>query len=261
MNALVFDIETAPDVEAGRLIHGLDGEVSDEDVVRAMRHLQHQKSGTEFLPLHLHRVVAIAAVYENNDEQTVKVASYGTPESSESDLVSAFFKSIEIKEPRLVSWNGLGFDLPVLNYRALLHGVAAPKYWDSGEKNQRFRFANYQNRYHAHKNLDLMDKLARSQRGAGLNDICRMLRLPGKSGMSGDKVCDAWLAGKIDDIRAYCETDALNTYLVYLQFERISGNLDEYEHEEQCDKLRECLGESEMPHLQQFLQDWQAGAA
>ena len=61
-----------------------------------------------------------------------------------------------------MSWNGGGFDLPVLNYRALIHGVTAARYWDWGDDDREFKFNSYLGRYHT-RHLDLMDVLAMYQ--------------------------------------------------------------------------------------------------
>src|SRR5690606_25650178 len=136
MNVLVFDIETIPDLDAGRRLYGLDG-LSDEDVAKAMFHMRRQETGgSDFLKLHLHRVVAISAVLRSRD--TLKVWSLGEPQSEEKELVQRFFDGIDKFSPTLVSWNGGGFDLPVLHYRALLHGIAAPRYWDTGDDDRDF---------------------------------------------------------------------------------------------------------------------------
>jgi hypothetical protein len=79
-----------------------------------------------------------------------------------------------------VSWNGGGFDLPVLHYRGLIHGVTAPRYWDMGEGDYRdsrdFKWNNYISRYHM-RHLDLMDLLAMYQpRGsAPLDQLARLM--------------------------------------------------------------------------------------
>ena len=256
MKVLVFDIETIPDTASARLLHDVEG-LSEEEVVRVMQQLQYQKSNTEFMPLHLHRVVAISAVFEDTQAHTVSAASYGTTESSEAELVAAFFKTIEKYEPQLVTWNGLGFDLPVLNYRALFHNVQAPTYWERGDKKREYRYNNYQNRYHPQKNLDLMLYLSRFQRGASLDDIAKILKLPGKNEMHGDEVLTAWQENRVDEIRHYCESDTLNTYLIYLRFEFMCGNINMGEYEQRCENLENFLSASDKAHLQKFLQDWQ----
>jgi len=254
MNVFVFDIETIPDVEGGRRLYGLDG-LSDEDVAKAMCHLRQQESGTDFLKLHLHRVVAISAVFRSRDN--VRVWSLGDPDSDEKELVQRFFDGIDRFTPTLVSWNGSGFDLPVLHYRALLHGIQAPRYWESGNEDREFKWNNYLSRYHA-RHTDLMDVLAGYQprANAPLDEIATLLGFPGKMGMSGAKVWDAWLAGDIQGIRNYCETDVLNTYLVWLRYEQMRGRLTPEACQAECERLRAYLEGEDKPHFHEFLSAW-----
>ncbi|HEB99010.1 MAG TPA: 3'-5' exonuclease [Thiotrichales bacterium] len=254
MNVFVFDIETIPDVEGGRRLYGLDG-LSDEDVAKAMFHLRQQESGTDFLKLHLHRVVAISAVFRSRDN--VRVWSLGDPDSDEKELVQRFFDGIDRFTPTLVSWNGSGFDLPVLHYRALLHGIQAPRYWESGDEDREFKWNNYLSRYHA-RHTDLMDVLAGYQprANAPLDEIATLLGFPGKMGMSGAKVWDAWLAGDIQGIRNYCETDVLNTYLVWLRYEQMRGRLTPEACQAECERLRAYLEGEDKPHFREFLSAW-----
>ena len=122
MNVLVFDIETVPDLEGGSRIYDLHG-LSDKDTASALFNLRRQENGSEFLRLHLHRVVAISVVLRS--AQGVKVWSLGDEDSTEKELIERFYDGIDRFTPQIVSWNGGGFDLPVLNYRALKHGVVA----------------------------------------------------------------------------------------------------------------------------------------
>ena len=254
--SLVFDIETVPDVELGRRLHNLDS-LNDDDVARAMRTLRVQKTGsTDFLAHPHHRIVAISAVLRSPEK--LLVWSLGSEESTERELLERFFDGIEKFRPVLISWNGSGFDLPVIHYRALRHGVAAPIYWESGESDRDFKFNNYLNRYHA-RHLDLMDLLAGYQPRAfsSLEEVAIMLGLPGKMGMSGARVWECFQAGRIADIRAYCETDVLNTFLVYLQFEKIRGVLDEAAFSKEIERLCELLRTANAAHLKEFLNQWQ----
>jgi predicted PolB exonuclease-like 3'-5' exonuclease len=187
----------------------------------------------------------------------LRIWSLGTPESDERDLVRRFFDGIDRYTPELVSWNGGGFDLPVLNYRALLHKVASHRYWDLGDEDRDFRFNNYLNRFHW-RHIDLMDVLSGFQnRGrATLDGISAMLGLPGKMGMDGSQVWDAFLAGRLVDIRNYCETDALNTYLVFLRFQHVRGILDDAGLAAESERVRTLLRESNDAHLRAFLDGW-----
>ncbi|ASQ45698.1 3'-5' exonuclease [Legionella clemsonensis] len=254
MSILVFDIETIPDVEAGKKLYDLQN-LSDEDTVSALCTLRRIKAGNDFLPHYLQKIVAISLVLSQGSQ--LKVWSLGDEKlADEKDLIQRFFSGIEKYTPTLVSWNGCGFDLPVLHYRSLLHGISAPTYWENGENHQHFRWNNYLNRFH-YRHLDLMDILAAYQNKAfaPLDEIASMLGFPGKMGMSGAKVWEEYSQGNLKKIRDYCETDVLNTYCVYLRFELMRGALNQEEYIKQIENLRSyLLSQSEKNHLQEFLQ-------
>ncbi len=252
MSILVFDIETIPDIDSGRKLHHLTN-LSDEDTASALFALRRAKVGNDFLPHYLQKIVAISLVLQQGT--TVKVWSLGDEQSNEKDLIQRFFAGIDKYKPTLVSWNGCGFDLPVLHYRALFHGIHAPTYWETGENQQNFRYNNYLNRFH-YRHLDLMDVLAAYQQKAfaPLDDIAMLLGFPGKMGMSGAKVWEQFCAGNLKNIRDYCETDVLNTYCVFLRFELLRGILTQSDYENSLQQLRHYLqSESQKPHLQEFL--------
>lgn len=256
MNVFVFDFETIPDIATGRQLYDLQG-LSEADTAKAMAALQQEKTGTDFHPLYLQKITAISVVLRYRDK--LNVWSLGTRDSCEKELIERFFSGIEKYTPTLVSWNGSGFDLPVLHYRSLLHGVPAPSYWETGDHEQSFRWNNYLNRYH-YRHTDLMDVLAayHFQANAPLDAIATMLGFPGKMGMSGAHVWDNYLQGEIDAIRNYCETDVLNTYLVYLRFELIRGHLTTENYQRECDLVREVLAQKNEPHLSAFLEAWRS---
>jgi predicted PolB exonuclease-like 3'-5' exonuclease len=255
MNTFVFDIETVPDVASARRLYQLE-DLDDKNVARVMFHKRAEETGgSEFLRHYLHRIVAISVVLCTPDK--LSVWSLGDPDAPEAELLKRFFDGIERFTPTLVSWNGSGFDLPVIHYRSLLHGVAAPRYWDTGNDNRDFKWNNYISRYHE-RHTDLMDVLAGYQprANAPLDDIATMLGLPGKTGMSGSMVWDHYLAGDIVGIRNYCETDVLNTYLVYLRFELVRGHISHVRYAQLCTQVRTALEQEDRPHLHEFLQNW-----
>jgi predicted PolB exonuclease-like 3'-5' exonuclease len=254
MNCLIFDIETIPDTELGAQLLDLDG-IAEADIAKAMFFQRAQETGSEFLPLYQQRVVAISVALRSGDD--FSVWTLGDEDSDEAEQVRRFYDGIERYQPVLVSWNGSGFDLPVLHYRALKHGIQAPAYWETGDNNRDYRFNNYLSRYHW-RHVDVMDVLAGFQprAKAKLDAIATMLGFPGKMGMSGDKVWDTWLAGGIRQIRDYCETDVLNTYLVYLHFQHMRGKLDDASLQAELELVRATLAESEAEHMQEFLTAW-----
>jgi hypothetical protein len=255
MNTLVFDIETVPDVALGRRLYGLQG-LADAQVAKAMFALRRQGTGADFLALEQHRVVAISCALRSREG--FAVWSLGEADTPEGELVQRFFDGVEKFSPDLVSWNGSAFDLPVLTYRALLAGAQAPRFWETGEEDPAFRYNNYQSRYHW-RHTDLMDVLSgfQSRGRVSLKNMASLLGLPGKLGFEGGQVWVAWLWGEVVAIRHYCETDVLNTWLIYLRFAQLRGQLSRAQHADELERVRTLLRASQEPHFAEFLRAWQ----
>jgi predicted PolB exonuclease-like 3'-5' exonuclease len=254
MNTLVFDIETVPDVELGRRLYDL-ADLSDADVAKAMAAKQKQARQTDFLPPPQQRVVAISVLLRSRDG--FKIFSLGDEQSPERELVQRFFDGLDRYAPTLVSWNGSGFDLPVLAYRALRHGVNAHRYWEVGETDRDFRYNNYLSRYHW-RHIDLMDVLSGygASGRASLETVAQLIGLPGKLGVGGANVWTAYQRGELAAIRDYCETDVLNTYLIYLRFQLTRGELDPVSYQKEIEIVEAKLAESGRPHLKEYLELW-----
>lgn len=252
---LVFDIETIPDVAGMRLLHQHPEATSDAEVAQAAFDARQAHNGSAFLPHHLHRVAAISCVFR--DDHGFRVRSLGSLEDDEARLVADFFRVIQRYTPQLVSWNGSGFDLPVLHYRALVHGVQAPRYWDQGEEDREFRWNHYLGRYHT-RHLDMMDFLAlyNSRAYAPLDEIARLCGFPGKQGVDGAQVWPLYQQGRLQEIRDYCETDVVNTYLVYCRFQFLRGQMSLDAYETEMALVRSSLGALEGQHWRAFLDAW-----
>lgn len=258
---LAFDIETIPDTHGIRLLYDLPDNITNEEVVLFAQQKRRAQTGSDFMQHHLHQVVAISCCLRWNQDK-IHVATIGNENDDEASMIAKFFELIEQYTPQLVSWNGGGFDLPVLHYRALIHGITAARYWDMGEGEFRdsnaFKWNNYISRYH-NRHCDLMDLLALYQPRANvpLDDMAKLCGFPGKLGMDGSQVWQAYHAGKIKDIRDYCETDAANTYLMYLRFSLMNGKLNHTEYENEVCRLKDYLQQqTQAQHWQEFLQAW-----
>ena len=226
----VFDIETIPDVEVMECLTGS----KTKDISQLRKELEDyhiEVSGNPFPRQPFHKVAAIS--FLEADIETCKdgtenyiltdLRTGGTEQSSEEEIIKGFFNHLSKNPPRFVSYNGRTFDLPVLKYRAMKYGVSAPWFYKSGDK-----WNNYTQRYSLDWHCDLLE--AFSDFGASarckMNEICSIMGIPGKIGTDGSQVTDLYDAGKIKEIRDYCETDVINTYLLYLNFQLHSGNLN-----------------------------------
>ena len=258
---LVFDIETIPDVAGLRRLHGHAATLSDAEIADLAFAARREKTGSDFMPHYLQRIAAISCVMRRNQRDgtpVFHVGSLGRPEDDEATLIQKFFELIEKYTPQLVSWNGGGFDLPVLHYRAMVHGVTAPRYWEMGDggdvDSRDFKWNNYISRYHL-RHLDLMDLLAMYQprASAPLDELARLCGFPGKLGMDGSKVWEAYQQGELPAIRAYCETDVVNTYLVYCRFQLMRGGFTQAEFLKEVAFVQETLAAEAGEHWGEYL--------
>ena len=256
---LVFDIETVPDVAGLRRAHGVSAAVDDEGLLDWMAQQRRAQTGSDFLQLQYQQVVAISCALREGS--SFRVWSLGELTDQEPELLRRFFDGLERYTPQLVSWNGGGFDLPVLHYRALIHGISAARYWDWGDEDREFRYNNYLNRYHT-RHLDLMDVLSAFQprATAGLDVMARLCGFPGKLGMDGSAVFAAVRAGELESVRRYCETDVMNTYLLYLRFQLLRGVHSAGEYAKEVSLAREKITASGAVHWSEFLKAWDANA-
>ncbi len=255
---LVFDIESIPDVAGLRALRGESADKSDAEVYAAYIAERQAKGQSDFMPLHLQRILVISCVFRN--AEGLRIHSFVDKDgASEGKVIQTFFNSIEKHVPQLVSWNGGGFDLPVLHYRGLKHGVTASQYWEVGETDRDWKFSNYIGRYHM-RHLDLMDLLAMYQpkNNAPLDAMAKLCGFPGKLGMDGSAVYPAYLAGNTDEIRRYCETDVMNTYLLYCRFQKMRGGLLEAEYEQEIALVKQTLGNlaPDEAHWDEYLKAW-----
>jgi len=126
-----------------------------------------------------------------------------------------------------------------------------------GDDDREFRYNNYLSRYHT-RHTDLMDVLAKHNgRGnAPLDDLAKLCGFPGKLGMDGSQVWTAWTDGRAHEVRAYCETDVVNTWLVYCRFRLLRGELDAAAYDAEVALVRETLEQSAEPHWKQYLEAW-----
>ena len=129
---------------------------------------------------------------------------------------------------RLVSFHGKGFDLPVLELRSLKHGVAARTWFGSPLRA-------------GTDHHDLRELLAGQAAAAPLDLYAKLVGLPGKEEVDGEDVQALYAAGDLDRIAAYCTTDVVQTYLLFLRFQLLQGGLTPDGYEESVAHARESL--------------------
>ena len=255
---LVFDIETVPDVEGIRQIFDLPAELDDADVCEWFAQKRRGASGSDFAPQYLQQVVAIACALRTDND--LNVWSIGEVDDPEPELIRRFFDGIEKLTPQLVSWNGGGFDLPVLQHRALIHGVAGERYWDWGDQDHDFKYNSYLGRYHT-RHLDLMDVLAmyqprakrRARRDRAAVRLPRQARHGRQRGRRRSRARRA--AGRAQLLR----DGRAQHVLLYQRFRLMRGELSAGEYAKEIALVREKIAATDAPHWKAFVAAWDAG--
>ncbi len=262
-DVIVFDIETVVDADAARRILR-QPDLSDAEARDGLSayFLEKTDGRNDFPRQPFHQVVAIAYAHlirepgENGSELVMRrLACGGEAGSSERELLEGFFGLIESRAPQLVSFNGRGFDLPVLKYRAMAHGLSCPRWFNEGDK-----WTNYDARYSPEYHLDLLEVFSDFGASArcSMDEVAAAFRVPGKLETSGDNVRELFEAGEIGAIRDYCETDVLTTLLLFLRQQLFSGALSVSSHARALLGVRNYV-ESEAEtrtHLREYLEAW-----
>ena len=259
----VYDIETVPDADATRRLLNAP-ELDDFEARDALSEyfLSKTDGKNDFPRQPFHQVVAISYVHlmreagEDGSEVIVKrIATGGKADSSEAEMLAGFFNIIESRAPQLVSFNGRGFDMPVLKYRAMVHGLSCPRWFSEGDK-----WNNYESRYSTNYHLDLLEVLSDFGASArcSMHEVASAFGIPGKLDTAGDDVRGMFEGGEIDAIRNYCETDVCTTLLLFLRWQLFTGALSQGAYARSVLGLRHYLeSESgERPHFGEFLAAW-----
>lgn len=263
-NLFVFDIETIPDTKSGKNLLDLKNP-SDQEIRQGLidYHLELSNQKNSFLRQPFHKIVAISfleaeIIRDFNGQEFYKIIdirSGGDLDSSEAALIKGFFNHLKKNSSRLVSFNGKNFDMPVLKYGAMKNNVEATWLYKSGDK-----WNNYNQRYSLDWHCDLAD--AFSDFGASakvkMNELCAAFNLPGKIGVDGSMVTQLYDDNKLQEIRDYCETDVLNTFLLYLIYQHHTGTINYESFVKSKDNLKALLEQksSTKPHFKEFLQEW-----
>lgn len=266
----VFDIETIPDFHLLSETFGFEG--SPLEIANAAFEAQLEKTKSTFLPHCFHRVISIASVVCDDFGHFIKVGHFGSAflenlcaqdgadtdflhkaflDTLENTLLSEFWSFFNKSNPKLVSFNGRGFDIPTMLLRAMRYDISAWSYYEQDNAMaNKSKWENYRQRYSEGFHTDLLDSLGHFGivRALKLDNICHMLDLVGKYDMSGEQVFETYLNAASNEhfqalevINHYCESDVLNTYWLYLKYELLKGNLLESDYygllDEFCAKL------------------------
>ena len=258
---LVFDIETVADTDGARRIYPELADLNDADALSALTALRRQETGHDFMRLPLQRIVCISALYIKDGK--FSLFSLTADKFSEKDILAKFFRAFgELKKlPQIISWNGSGFDIPVLIYRAMQYDLSAPWLFEEGERIKNMRFDNYVNRFHT-RHLDLMDRFSQygASRREAMDVVASLYGLPRKTDINGSMVGELVNTNDWHTLSVYCESDVMNTWLIYLRWLRLTGQLSSQDfdtwQQQSYDYLVKYTETDGNPRHQSFIADW-----
>ncbi len=262
-DSIVFDIETVPDALASRRLLNRPG-LTDMEARDALHDYFLEKTAgkNDFPRQPFHQIVAISYAHlicepgEEGQELVIRrIASGGEAGSSERELLEGFLGLIEKRAPRLISFNGRSFDVPVIKYRAMTHGLSCPRWFSEGD-----RWDGYDARYSHEYHLDLLEVF--SSYGASsrcsMDEVATCCNIPGKLETAGNAVRGLFEADNIEAIRNYCETDVCTTLLLFLRWQLFNGALSGGAYTRIVLGLSHYLEHegAARPHLATFLEAW-----
>ncbi len=236
----VFDCETIPDTTLVKSQFSLDGD--DKDITQKAFELQEAKTGSSFLPIAFHQVVSISAVMADDYGVFQKVSTIQGKD--EREMIENFLNFIDKHNPKLISFNGRNFDMPMLMVRAMKYNLSCQAYFEKDNKMlNKSKWDNYRYRFTDKFHVDLMDHISEfgAVRGLKLDTLCTMMGIPGKFDVSGDQVHSLYYNGEIEKIKEYCESDVLNTYWLYLKYELLKGNILYEDYLQNLDTMSEKI--------------------
>jgi predicted PolB exonuclease-like 3'-5' exonuclease len=243
---VVFDIETIPDADEIRRYRVNDTRydgLNDEDLIQLAFKDQREKTSSDFLSIIYHKIVSLSVLHVT--PSTMELITFGD-NVPEEEIVKSFFYYLNAYAPKLVSYNGRRFDIPLLLTKALKHNIDCTGYYErTNPSHKKTRSTNYRTKFEEDFNIDVYESITQfnSLSGFTLDAVSKYLGLTGKPGIDGSEVYSNYLNGNKQKIQEYCESDVLSTYYTFLKFSFVSGKISIAEFESEVKRLSDYIDE------------------
>ena len=255
---LVFDIETVADAPlVAKLRYAADG-LTPAEALRRYRNELMEKYENDFIPYTFQIPISVVAGKVTDDFRLTDVVVLDEPQFRPHVITENFWRGWQLyHRPTLVSFNGRGFDLPLLELAAFRYGLSLPDWFQTGGKPS----DQYRNRYNTAAHIDLCEMLTNfgsTRFNGGLNLAANLLGKPGKMDVQGDMVQDLYDAGKLAEINDYCRCDVLDTYFVFLRTRVLIGQLTRDAEQQIVEETKAWLQEKagQVPAFERYLSRW-----
>ncbi|HDP79270.1 MAG TPA: 3'-5' exonuclease [Spirochaetes bacterium] len=253
---LVFDVESVPDTRLIKMVKYPGMDITEQEAVKRFQEeiLTNSGGASYFIPVTFQYPIAVCVAKVRADFSLDDVVLLDEPEFRTREMVRLFWHGIEnlYGDASLVTFNGRGFDIPLLELMAFRYGFTIKRHMRD-KFGSRYRFGT--------KHIDLHDWLSNFnaiKMQGGLNLLAKVLGKPGKMETTGDEVYDMFLEGKIREINDYCSYDVLDTYFVFLRSRVMLGELAIQKEQELVQAARRFINENQgrFPAFKTYNDNW-----
>ncbi len=255
---LLFDIEAIADADlVSRIRYPGQGMGAPEALAQYRAELLAQ-NGKDILPVTFMLPVSVAIAKVTRDYRLLDLVTLDAPHYRPHVITRLFWQGWNhYGRPTLVTFNGRGYDVPVMELAAFRYGYSVPAWFNVEART----YEQSRNRYNSDSHLDLCDLI--SNFGAcrltgGLNLLANLIGKPGKTGVDGSQVQDMFDRGEADAVNDYCRCDVLDTYFVFLRTRVLLGKMTLEREQELVQETRTWLEEqaATVPAYSEYLSHW-----
>lgn len=254
---LVFDVETVADAPLVAKLRYPGQALEPAEAVRRYRAELMEKYENDFIPYTFQLPVSVTVGKVSGDFRLIDVVVLDEPQFRAHVMAEHFWRGWEkYNRPTLVSFNGRGFDVPLLELTAFRYGISIPGWFQPGKGSDQPR-----SRYNITSHIDLCELLTNfgcTRFVGGLNLAANLLGKPGKMDVQGDMVQDMYNAGRLAEINDYCRCDVLDTYFVFLRTRVLLGQLTLESEQKILGETKTWLEQKadQVPAFRRYLDRW-----
>ena len=260
---LVFDVEAVGDGDLISRVRYPEDDLAPAAALRRYRDELMEKTGKDVLPPTFVLPISVAVAKVSRSFRLIDLAVLDEPEYRPHVITEGFWTGWRhYGRPTLVTFNGRGYDVPVLEFAAFRYGIALPDWFNTSAP----AYEQFRNRYNRVAHLDMMDLFSNfgaTRMTGGLNLLANLIGKPGKSGIDGSQVQDLYDSGHAKDVNDYCRCDVLDTYFVFLRSRVLQGELTLDDEQQLVEQAKTWLEERRalQPAYDHYLKEWGNWAA
>jgi 3'-5' exonuclease len=257
---LIFDTEAIADGDLIARVKYPGDTLSPVEATRRFRQetAESRDDGKDILPVTYMLPAAVAVAKVDARYRLLDLTTLDAPRYRPHVITRNFWAGwLHYHRPTFVTFNGRGYDLPLMELAAFRYGLSVPQWFNVDDKS----FEQARNRYNIQTHLDLYDLLSNfgaTRLTGGLNLLANLIGKPGKTGVDGSQVQDMWNSGQQREVNDYCRCDVLDTYFLFLRTRVLLGRLTLAEEHERVAEVKAWLETqaASVPVYSQYLSHW-----